>query len=144
MSETPATRQVTINALPQKVWRALTDVSLMPQWMSETEMEVTADWHVGHSITIQGRWHKMKYKNTGVVLQFDVDRTLSYSHLSSLSRLPDVPENHSIITFRLEPVGSQTAVTVILSNSPDYTIQKHLEFYWTVTLGLLKQFAERL
>jgi uncharacterized protein YndB with AHSA1/START domain len=143
MSEPSSTRTIIIETSADKVWQALTDVSLMPKWMSETEMEVITDWHVGNSIVIQGRWHKMRFRNTGIVLSFDVNNYLSYSHLSSLSRLEDRPENHSVLGFHLEATGGQTVLELAISNSPDYAIQRHLEFYWSVTLQVLKNFVER-
>ncbi len=143
MSEPYVTKQITIAASPSHVWQALTDPATMPKWMSETEMNVSTDWTVGSSIIIQGRWHKMRYKNIGTVLRFDHDHFLSYSHLSSLSRLPDVPENHSVLTFNLEPQGIGTLLTLTLSNSPTYEIHKHLDFYWNVTLEELRRFVEQ-
>ena len=142
MIQPAVTKQVAIASSAEKIWRALTDVDLIPKWMSETEMTVTTDWSVGSDIIIQGRWHKMKYKNTGKVLQFDRNVALSYSHLSSLSRLPDVPENHSILTFSLESSGAEILLSLTISNSPTFEIQKHLDFYWNVTLDELRRFAE--
>jgi uncharacterized protein YndB with AHSA1/START domain len=142
MSEPSSTRTIIIEASAGKVWEALTDISLMPKWMSETQMEVITDWHVGNTIVIQGRWHKMRFRNSGIVLSFDVNRYLSYSHLSSLSRLEDRPGNHSVLCFDLEAVGDQTVLELSISNSPDYAIQRHLEFYWSVTLQVLKHFVE--
>lgn len=142
MSEFAVTREVTISAPAEKVWRALTDVTLMPQWMTETGMEIVTDWQVGHAIIMQGHWHKLRYKNVGTVLQFDPGRVLSYSHLSSISRLPDVKENHAVLTFNLSTAGQTTRVSLTLSHSPTYTIHKHLEFYWNVTLDELRKFVE--
>lgn len=142
MSELLATKQVIIQATPDRVWRALTDVTLIPQWMSETEMNVETGWSIGGSIIIQGRWHKMRYRNVGKVLEFRPGRVLSYSHLSSLSRLPDLPENHSHLTFTLDPVEGGTLVRLTISNSPTFEIHKHLDFYWNVTLQELAQFVQ--
>lgn len=143
MSEDAFTRSIAIDASPAKVWSALTDPALMPRWMSETEMTVETDWKIGGSIFIQGRWHKMRYKNVGVVLLFDPGRALSYSHLSSLSRMPDLPENHAVLTFRLATQEQQTIVELEISHSPTFEIRKHLEFYWNITMGILKQFVEQ-
>jgi len=143
MSEPATTKAIVIDASPSQVWRALTTVDLMPKWMSETEMEVETDWQVGHSIIIHGRWHKMRFRNAGKVLRFDPGHTLSYSHLSSLSRLPDQPENYSVITFKLNSREKQTSVELTLSNSPTDVIQKHLDLYWNVTLVILKEFVEQ-
>lgn len=143
MSEPAVTKQVTIAAPPTKVWRALTDIDLMPQWMAETGMEIITDWQVDHPIIMQGRWHKMRYKNVGVVLQFVPGEILSYSHLSSISRLPDLQENYAVLTFTLSPAAENTLVSLTLSNSPTFTIQKHLELYWNVTLEELRKFVEQ-
>lgn len=142
MSEPSVTKFITIPATPGKIWKALTDVTLMPKWMSETDMTVTTDWVVGTSIVIEGRWHKMKYKNIGKVLEFETDRVLSYSHLSSLSRIPDIPENHSHLTFNIDPAENGTLLRLTISNSPTYEIRKHLDFYWNVTLQELAKYAQ--
>jgi uncharacterized protein YndB with AHSA1/START domain len=145
MTVPPTVKQITIDASPDKVWLALTDRSLMPKWMSEDDaggMEIVTNWQVNQSIVIEGRWHKMRYRNVGIVLQFDPGRTLSYSHLSSLSRLPDILENHSVLTFTLEPVSRKTLLRLTLSHSPTLTIHKHLDLYWNVTLDELRRFVE--
>jgi len=144
MTTSTVTKFITIPATPENIWKSLTDVKLMPKWMSETEMTVTTDWNVGNSIVIEGRWYKMKYRNVGMVLEFDPHRVLSYSHLSSLSRLADIPGNHSHLTFNLDPGDEGTVLRLTISNSPTYEIHKHLDFYWNVTLQELARFAQTL
>ena len=77
------------------------------------------------------------------VLAFEPPTVLRYSHLSSLSRLPDAPESYSVFEFRLAQRGGGTSLTVLLSGFPTESIRKHLEFYWRGTLGVLKRFVER-
>jgi hypothetical protein len=67
---------------------------------------------------------------------------LQYSHLSSLSRLPDTPENHSVFEFRLAQAAGGTALTLAPRDFPTEAIFKHLDFYWRSTLGILKRFIE--
>jgi uncharacterized protein YndB with AHSA1/START domain len=134
---------VTINAPPTAVWSALARPDLMKQWMGEPEMqiEVITDWKVGGPIVVKG-FHHTQFDNKGTVLRFEPDSVLRYSHLSSLSRLPDRPENYSVMEFRVEPSGDQTLLTLVVSNFPTETIFKHLEFYWNVTIGIMKKFIE--
>lgn len=135
-------KTVNINARPSEVWKALTDQGMMRAWMSDSPIDITTNWKVGSPITIQGDLYKKRFENKGVVLQFEPEQVLQYSHLSSLSRLPDELENYSVITFSLTPVEDQTTLTLTLSNFPTETIYKHLAFYWSVTLELIKSFIE--
>lgn len=137
------TKTVHINAPVSKVWEALTDLELMQKWMSETEIHIITDWKVGNPMLIRGNLHGIKFQNKGTVLQFEPERALQYSHLSSISRLPDKPESYSVFAFRLEPVDEQTRLTVTVSNFPTETIYKHLAFYWNVTVEILKRMVEQ-
>jgi len=132
-----------INASPSVVWEALTRRELMAQWMGEPEMgvEIETDWTEGSRITIKG-FHHARFMNTGTVLQCRPPEVLRYSHLSSLSRLPDRPENYSVFEFRLAPAGEHTSLTLTLGGFPTESIFKHLDFYWRGTLRILKQFVE--
>lgn len=142
MSQPLITRTIAINAPVPRVWAALTNPKLMKKWMSDTEIEIMTDWQVGNPILIRGNWYKTRIENKGVVLRVEPEQFLSYSHLSSLSRLPDQPESYSILMFMLTPEGAQTILTLQLSNFPTETIQKHLEFYWTTTLEIIKKLVE--
>ena|ERR1051325_1362687 len=135
-------KTVRINAPTSKVWEALTDPDLMKKWMSETEIHIFTDWKVGNPFVIRGRLHGINFENWGTVLQFEPENTLQYSHLSSLSRLPDQLENYSILEFRLAPVHPETSLTLTASNFPTESIYKHFAFYWNVTLEILKRLIE--
>jgi uncharacterized protein YndB with AHSA1/START domain len=134
---------ITINSEPAKVWTTLTDLESMKQWIGEPEMKIEAqtDWKINTPIFIRG-FHHVKFENTGIVLQYDREKRLSYSHLSSISRLPDKPESYSILEFILTPIGKQTQLTLNISNFPTETIRKHLEFYWRTTIVTIKERVE--
>jgi uncharacterized protein YndB with AHSA1/START domain len=143
MSRGPIVRTVEIDAAPRVVWDALTNAGLMARWMAEPEVgvEVITDWVVGAPIVVRG-FHIVRFENTGTVLAFDPPRLLRYSHLSSLSRLPDHAESYAIVEFRVDPLDDRTALTVTLSNFATESIFKHLDFYWRGTMGVIKQFVE--
>jgi uncharacterized protein YndB with AHSA1/START domain len=136
-------KTVIINALATDVWKALTQPFLIKQWMGEEEMNlhIQTSWAVNTPITISG-FHHLPFVNKGTILEYDEEKVLSYSHLSSLSRLPDEPQNYSVIKFSLSPADTQTALTLTISNFPTETINKHLEFYWQSTIVVLKKFIE--
>jgi uncharacterized protein YndB with AHSA1/START domain len=136
------TKTVNIDAPASKVWEALTNPELMKKWMFEAEIHIITDWKVGTPIVIRGHMNGKDFENNGIVLQFEPEKILQYSHLSSLSRLPDKPENYSLLEFRLAPMENRTILTLTLSNFPTESIDKHLVFYWNVTLEILKRMIE--
>ena len=136
------TKSPTIHAPAAKVWAALTDPQQMKIWMAQPEMEIITDWKVGSTILMHGPWYKSRFENRGKILLFEPCFALQYTHLSSLSRLPDTDANHTLLDFRLAIEGEQTTLTLTMSNFPTETIEKHLAYYWNVTLTILKKFVE--
>ncbi len=62
-----------------------------------------------------------------------------------MSRLPDVAENYTVIEFRLARADDDsTLLTVRTSNFPSESIFKHWEFYWRVTIEVVKRFIESM
>jgi len=146
MSERLIDSSVTIHAPPQDVWSALTDPAVMTQWMAEPEMrlEIATDWTVGAPIVIAGSHHG-GFENRGVVLRFEPYSALLYTHLSSISRLRDEPRNFTRIEFDLAPQDPHsTLLRLRVSNFPTEAIFRHFDFYWRMTLPVLKRFVEAI
>lgn len=137
-------KTVLIQASPATVWKALTEPEQMKLWMGEPEMNLSVhtSWQVGSPFTISG-FHHARFENRGTVLQFEPHHILSYTHLSSLSRLPDVPESYTRFTFVLAPALQQTQLTLTIDNFPTETIYQHLAFYWRTTVEKIRLFAEQ-
>jgi uncharacterized protein YndB with AHSA1/START domain len=132
-------KAVQINASTLQVWRMLTVPDQMKTWMMrDVELSILTDWQVGNPIVTRGHMNGKEFENTGTVLEFVPEKVLRYSHLSSISRLPDRPESYSILEFKLQPIGMQTRLEITVSNFPTESIYKHLAFYWNVTLEVLK------
>jgi uncharacterized protein YndB with AHSA1/START domain len=136
---------IAIEASTEVVWKTLTDPNVMKQWMGESEMQIEIDttWKVGSPIIIRG-FHHVKFENRGVVVEFEKENKLSYTHLSSVSRLPDIEENYSTIRFHLDSTAGGTELDIMLENFPTESIRKHLEFYWRGTVATIKSVAEKL
>lgn len=136
---------ITIESDPSIAWTALTDLTLISEWMAEPEMklEVQTTWEINSPILIGG-FHHTRFENKGLVLDYCKERRLRYSHLSSVSKLPDKIENYSIIEFVLTPANHHTQLTIDISNFPTEIIYKHLAFYWRGTIHKIKKCAEGL
>ena len=134
---------VIVNAESAKVWTVLTNPELMSKWMGEPEMEVEilTSWKVNTPIIICG-FHNEKFENKGIVLQYESEQKLSYTHLSSVSKLPDRPESYSVFEFILLRIEKGTLLTLNITNFPTETIRKHLEFYWKATMVQIKTSLE--
>jgi len=89
------------------------------------------------------RSYYRSFENKGTVLQFEPHSILRHSHLSSLARVPDHAENYTVIEFRLgRTEENSTSLNVRIANFPSESIFKHWEFYWKVTIGVVKRFIE--
>lgn len=135
---------VAVNAPSEHVWACLTKLELMKEWMGEPEMAlgIETSWIVGTPFVVRG-FHNAPFKNIGTVLEFNPMTRLAYTHLSSLSRLPDEPASYTTLDFRLDSAGDTTSLKLVMSGFPTASIFRHLQFYWGGTLGILKQTAER-
>ena len=113
--------------------------------MAEPEMRIgiITDWKVGSPIIVKGHHNNVDFENNGTVLHIEPNSILRYSHLSSVSRLPDKAENYTMIEFRLARTEeNSTSLNVRISNFPTESIFKHWEFYWRITIEVVKRFIE--
>lgn len=138
-------KSITIHTSAATLWAALTTPESMKHWMTEPglEIHIITTWQPRTPITMYGHIHNIHFKNYGTVNQFIPERLLEYSHLSSLSNLPDLPENYTLLTFNIASSNNQTTLTLTISNTPTESIYKHLELYWNATLPILKKFTEQ-
>ena len=97
-------------------------------WLESGELDKNSRWSARNKI-----WEQ------GTILQFEPEKVLEYSYWSSLSQHADVPENYSVITFKLTPVDGKTILTFTQSNFETEVSYKHFNYYWNVALGLLKR-----
>jgi uncharacterized protein YndB with AHSA1/START domain len=134
---------ILINAPVEKAWQALTDPEQIKKWMLDEEIHILTDWKPGSPIVIKGTLHWVDFENTGVILENIPGKLLCYNHLSSLSELPDQPENYTVIEFLLTPIENMVNLELTLSNFPTESIYKHLVLYWNPTLEIFRKFVEQ-
>jgi uncharacterized protein YndB with AHSA1/START domain len=135
--------EVTVAAPVSVVWERLVSLQSMREWLggSDFSIEVDTTWEEGSAIVIRGLHHK-RFESRGMVLAFKPCDALIFTHLSSLSGLPDLPCNYTTLSFMLEDTGSQTIVRFVASGFPTQSIYKHLQFYWMGTLDIFKRYVE--
>lgn len=134
--------EILIDTPARNVWAALTQPELIAKWMLDTPVEILTEWREGGTRLERGDLHGLAFENRGKILRFDPANALEYSHWSSLSLVPDLPENYTVLHFDLQETINQTILTLTIRNLLTFEIFKHMEFYWKTALHLLKEVAE--
>ena len=136
-----AKAEVVIKASPARVWEALTKPELIKQYLFGTE--AVSDWKVGSPITYRGEWQGKAYEDKGRVLRAEPGKLLASTYWSSMSGLPDSPENYNTVTYELTPAEGGTKVMVTQDNNPTEESRVHSEKNWALVLQGLKRLLER-
>jgi len=135
-----AKASTTINAPASKVWDALTQPEQIKQYLFGTE--VATDWQVGSPITYKGVWQGKAYEDKGKVLEIEPGKRLVSTFWSSLSGVPDQPENYNTVCYELSPEGSGTRLTVTQDNNASQEDASHAEQNWQTVLDGIKKLLE--
>ena len=135
-------KTVEISASISHVWQALTEPDTIAQWMGDTHVET--QWEVGRDILFTGTMPNFnrKYRDRGIVLAVEHEKLLRYDRWSEVTRLPDTPQNRTVITFLLEDVNRRTRLTLRHENFDSEVEYKHANFFWPVALHMLKNLLE--
>ena len=131
---------VVIRADPEVVWHALTDRETIKQYFFGTE--AISDWKVGSSLVFQGEWEGNTYQDKGTILAAVPVKLLQYNYWSAFSRLEDVPENYSLVTYRMTSEGNQTTLVLTQEGFAGEEAKAHSEGGWTLVLDNLKKLLE--
>jgi uncharacterized protein YndB with AHSA1/START domain len=136
----PAIVSIAIRASAEAVWRALTDPAAIKQYMFGSE--VTSDWEVGSTITYAGVYEGKEYEDYGRILELKPGVLMRTTHFSPSSGREDVPENYHTLTWRLEPEGDATRVTLTQDNNATEDAALDAESNWNSVLEGLKTLVE--
>jgi uncharacterized protein YndB with AHSA1/START domain len=139
--ELAVVKSIEISASTNGVWLALTETDKIAQWMGGARVE--SKWDLGGDITFSGKLHKKAYRDRGTVLAIEREKFLKYSHWSGISRLPDLPENRTVITLSLDWTGEKTRLAVRHEGFYSEATYKHSNFFWGFALTDIKNLVER-
>jgi len=131
---------VIIQADSEKVWHALTDKETIKKYFFGTE--AISDWQAGSSLIFQGEWEGKTYQDKGTILASEPGKLLQYNYWSGFSGLEDVPENYSLVTYRLKSDADQTTLTLTQEGFANEEGKVHGEGGWTMVLDNLKKLLE--
>ena len=135
-------KSIIINASKSKIWKTLTDPSLIKEYLYGTE--TITDWKVGSDLIFQGDWQGQPYKDKGNIMEITPEKILSYDYWSGFSGLEDVPENYSLVTYTIEDEGEMVRLRVKQTGFGSEENQSHSEAGWTQVLEKIKEIAEAL
>ena len=131
---------IIINASASRVWDALTKPDLIKQYLFGTE--VATDWQVGSPITYKGTWEGKTYEDKGKILQVEPGRLLVSTYWSSLSSVPDIPENYQTVRYELSAESDGTRLTITQDNNDTQEAAAHSEQNWKMVLDAIKKLLE--
>jgi uncharacterized protein YndB with AHSA1/START domain len=131
---------IVINAPASKVWEALTNPTMVKQYLFGTE--VKSDWKKGSPITYTGEWEGKKYEDKGTILEVEPEKYLLSTYWSSMSGTEDKPENYQKVGYRLTPEGEGTKLTITQENAKSQEAADHSKKNWEMVLGSLKKLLE--
>ena len=135
-----STASILTNAAPARVWEALTTNELRKQWFFGVDTET--DWSIGGPIVHRGEYQGQPYVDKGTVLAFEPGKLLVHSHWSSVSGVPDVPENYQTVSWVLTDRDGQTELTVTDDNIRSEDARTTSDQAWEAALSGLKKVAE--
>ena len=137
-----AEKRIVINASTDAVWKALTDPSLVKQYLHGTNMKTT--WAVGGPITWTGEWKGKAYEDKGTVLAVEPKKLLKTTHWSPMAGSEDKPENYHTVTYKLAERGGTTILTLKQDNNASQEEADTMaEKNWGPVLEGLKAVAEQ-
>jgi uncharacterized protein YndB with AHSA1/START domain len=129
-----------IQAPVQKVWQALTDPSLIKQYLFGTD--TVTDWKKGSAITYSGEYEGKAYQDKGNIIDIVPEKLLHITHYSSMSGKDDKPENYHHVIYRLEPRNGHTLISLTQDNISNEKELQHMEKNWKTILEEMKKLLE--
>ncbi len=131
-----------INAPVNKVWEALTNPSLIKQYLFGTN--TITDWKKGSPITYEGEWEGKAYKDKGKIVDIIPEKLLHTTYWSSMSGKEDRPENYNNVLYEVEEQNGGTLITISQDNIKDEKELEHMNQNWGIVLDSMKKLLEKV
>ena len=130
-----------INAPVTKVWEALTNPSLIKEYLFGTN--TITDWKKGSPITYEGEWEGKAYKDKGHIIDIIPEKLLHTTYWSSIGGKEDKPENYNNVVYEVKEQNGGSLVTISQDNIKDDKELKHMNQNWGIVLESMKKMLEK-
>ena len=135
-----AKTQITVHATAAEVWKALTTPALIKKYLMGAD--VHTDWKVGSPLVYTGTYQGKPYEEKGTIQKIEPGKLLQATHFSATSGKEDKPENYALVTWKLDPEGDATVVSVTQDNISSEQAIEGAKKNWTAVLQGLKKTVE--
>lgn len=136
-----AAMSISLKAPLNKVWNALTDPTIIKEYLFGTE--TSTDWKKGSPITYRGEWDGKPYEDKGQVVDVVPGRRLHTTYYSPLQGREDKPENYKNVIYELDSSAEHTILTLSQDNIDSEDELLHAEANWSRVLDNMKRVVER-
>jgi len=130
-----------INAPVNKVWEALTNPSLIKEYLFGTN--TITDWKKGSPITYEGEWEGKAYKDKGYIIDIIPEKLLHTTYWSSIGGKEDKPENYNNVIYEVKPENGGTRITISQDNIVNEAELEHMNKNWGMVLEAMKKLLEK-
>jgi uncharacterized protein YndB with AHSA1/START domain len=132
---------ITIDASTAQVWKAITTPEIVKKYLFGTT--VSTDWKEGSPITYSGEYNGKEYHDKGIIKKVEPEKILQSTYWSSMSGVPDKPENYKLVTYSLSKKDFKTILTLTQDNNANEEEKQHTTENWNMVLKKLKEIVER-
>ena len=77
-----------------------------------------------------------------MILDSEQGKFVKYNYWSSMSGMPDIPENYATITYELAAKGNATILSIIQDGIDTEERKTHSEQNWLAIMGGMKKMVE--
>ena len=131
---------IVIKAPVSKVWQALTDPSIIKEYLFGTQ--TVTDWKEGSEITWSGTYEGKSYRDKGTIVEIVPEKKLHTTHYSPLSGKEDKPENYHHVIYELAPENEHTRIQLTQDNVTSEKELEHLQKNWNMVLEGMRKVLE--
>ncbi|MGF1762897.1 SRPBCC family protein [Aliivibrio kagoshimensis] len=130
-----------VNAKPYTVFKALTDSEQIVQYYPL--QKVVSDWQLGSEVHYHGEVNEQPFTDYGVIEAIKPPIEYRYRYWSDNHGTERLPENHLVISYRLEAQDGSTLIHLEQSNIQSKEMYNLMdESVWSFLLGSLKAYVE--
>ncbi len=138
-----ASQTITISNSLANVWEGLTNPAYIKEYLYGTQ--TITDWKPGSEVLFKGDYNGTIYCDKGVVIENKHLETISYTYWSGFSGVADVPENYSLVTYKVLPISNnETALTWTMQGFATEEGYNHSQTGMSVFLKTVKDVMEKI